>query len=460
MQKILVIDDDLDICLLLKKFLSKKGFEVNTASIGEEGIKKLKEEKFNLVICDFKLPDYDGLEMLQKIKLIDSSLQVIIITGYSDIRVSVDAIRKGAFDYVTKPLYPDELFDTVQKALQKKSVSKGDSSGKPSKNNGFTYVKGISQQSIAVEKNVDLIAKTDMSVIILGETGTGKEYVARSIHDKSERSKQNFLAVDCGALPKDLAGSELFGHVKGSFTGALADKTGSFELADQGTLFLDEIGNLSYDNQVKLLRVLQEKRVKKIGGNNDIPIDVRIIVATNEDLKKEIEAGNFREDLYHRLNEFKIEITPLRERTEDILHFTDHFLKNSARELNKSVPKIDKEVNEIFSTYPWPGNLRELKNMVKRAVLLSADGMITSASLPPELSQSNMDETSDNIDFTRVMTIKEAIQKAEKNAILNALRHANNNKSKAAHLLGIDRKTLYNKLKSLNIQTSVNVREV
>jgi two-component system response regulator HydG len=339
MQRILVIDDDHDINILLRKYFSKKGFDVQTAENGKDAISWLKRNEVDLVLCDFKLPDYDGIEILQKIKIINPDIQVIIITGYSDVRVAVEAVKKGAFEYVTKPLYPDEILLTVNSALEKKEEIQDPRPKKKSstKKEKLEFISGASQQSLIVQKHIDLIAPTDMSVIIQGETGTGKEYVARAIHEKSTRNNQPFVAVDCGALPKDLAGSELFGHVKGAFTGAVADKKGCFELANEGTLFLDEIGNLSYENQIKLLRVLQEQVIKRVGGVKDIAVDVRVIVATNENLRETVKNGAFREDIFHRLNEFKIEISPLRERKEDITVFSEYFLKSANRELSKDI---------------------------------------------------------------------------------------------------------------------------
>ena len=338
MKKILIIDDDREICLLLRKYLTKKGFETHEALSGKEAEKWLKKQEVDLILCDFKLPDYNGLEMLEKIKIIRPAAKVIIITGYSDVRIAVEALKKGAFEYVTKPLYPDEIMLTIINALETEHKQAAPVPKKPSRPEASKtdFISGKSLSAQKVNKHIELIAPTDMSVIILGETGTGKEYVARAIHQKSARSGAPFIAVDCGALPKDLAGSELFGHVKGAFTGALRDKKGCFELANEGTLFLDEIGNLSYENQIKLLRVLQERKVKPLGGSQERKVDVRIIVATNEDLKTAVRKGEFREDIYHRLNEFKIELSPLRERKEDIEVFALHFLKLANEQLRKT----------------------------------------------------------------------------------------------------------------------------
>ena len=317
------------------------------------------------------------------------------------------------------------------------------------------FVQGASPSSKAVQKHIELIAPTDMSVIITGETGTGKEYAARAIHEQSLRKEGPFVALDCGAIPHELAGSELFGHVKGAFTGALKDKEGCFEVANGGTLFLDEIGNLSYENQVKLLRALQERTVKPIGSNKEIPVDVRIIVATNEDLKRAVKKGDFQADIYHRLNEFKIELSPLRERHEDIQLFLKHFIKKANAELNRTVKNISKAAEKKLLEHKWPGNLRELKNVIKRAVLLTTDSPIQTEHLPEELSYSAQQEGDAIqllIENEGVFSLKEITEAAEKYAIQNALKHTHNNRTKTAEILKIARKTLYNKLKAYHLK--------
>ncbi len=457
-KKVLIIDDDGDICLLLERFLNKKGFDAAHTRTGEEAMILLKKHQYEVVLCDYRLPDATGLEMIQRIKIVNPEAIIIIITGYSDVRTAVLTLKQGAYEYVTKPLYPDEILLTINSALRNKSNQVTDSSSKTSvkkrdRSVEKTFVKGKSKQAETVQKHIELIAPTDMSVIILGETGTGKEFVAKAIHQKSNRKEAAFIAIDCGALPKDLAGSELFGHVKGAFTGALSDKKGSFELADGGTLFLDEIGNLSYDNQIKLLRVLQERKIKKLGGVKDIDIDVRIIVATNEDLKKAVKKGTFREDIYHRVNEFKIELSPLRERKGDIMIFANHFLRIANQQLDKDVFGFDEEATECLRNYYWFGNLRELQNVVKRAVLLASGDYISLECIPNEIVSPDYTELetegSEGIDATN---LKSAHASAERQVIINVLEKTGNNKTKAAEVLNIDRKTLYNKLKAYNIK--------
>jgi len=454
MQSILTIDDDRDICKLLDKFFKKKGFETNSRYNGFEAIEYLKNNPVDLVLCDFKLPDYNGIDILQKIKIIKPETQVIIITGYSDVKVAVDALKKGAYDYVTKPLYPDEILMTVQEALKQDLSPKRPGSNEVKVVPGKKYVVGISHQSQAIQKHIELIAPTNLSVIIQGETGTGKEYVARAIHEKSKRNQGPFEAIDCGALPKDLAGSELFGHVKGAFTGALADKKGSFQQANGGTLFLDEISNLSYENQIKLLRVLQERSVRKLGDTKDTPVDVRIIVASNENLKDAVDNGDFREDIFYRLNEFKIDLTPLRERPEDIELFANHFLQQANAQLDKAIEGFDPDALEALKAHQWHGNLRELNNLIKRSVLLCDKHVIDKSFIPSELlnvATSNSGITHLKLTDNAFTSLKDISEEAEKNMILRVLERTNNNKSKTAELLEVDRKTLYNKMKAYGI---------
>lgn len=463
MHKLLIIDDDKDICLVLSKFLTKNNYSVDVAHKGEDGLQLLRSTQYSAILCDYRLPDHTGVEMLRKIKLLQPSVAVIIITGYSDVRIAVETFRYGASDYVTKPLYPDELLVTIKETIAKNekrnqieasSVStdeKVKGTKKPSvvANN---YIIGKSIQSQTVQKYIELIAPAEMSVIIHGETGTGKEFVAQSIHQFSKRSDKPFIAIDCGALPKELAGSELFGHVKGAFTGAVNDKPGSFEIADGGTIFLDEIGNLSYENQVKLLRVIQERRIKRIGATKDIAIDVRIIAATNEDLTKSVKEGRFREDLYHRLNEFKIQLSPLRERKDDIIVFANYFLDKSNQSLQKNVKSFSQAVLDQLTSYYWHGNLRELNNVVKRSVLLTTGDVVETESLPQEIVQANTSTvTAGALVEDNVGLLKSIAGSAERQVIIEVLEKVNYNKSKAAELLKIDRKTLYNKLKLYSI---------
>lgn len=463
MPSILVIDDDRDICSTLTKFLNKSEYIVHTAHTGHDGLQQLRANEYDLILCDYKLPDVTGVELLQRIKILNTTVAIIIITGYSDVKTAVQAFRYGASDYITKPLYPDELLVTIKETIAKNQLKQysfienpqpGGLSKKVRIQDATStadFIIGISEQSQAVQKHIELIAPSEMSVIISGETGTGKEFVAQSIHKYSKRNNKPFIAIDCGALPKELAGSELFGHLKGAFTGAISDKQGSFEVADGGTIFLDEIGNLSYENQIKLLRVLQERKIKRIGATKDISIDVRIIAATNENLSHVVKEGRLREDLYHRLNEFKIHLSPLRERTVDILFFAEDFLKKANQLLGKQVKAFSSEVKHYLTNYYWHGNLRELNNVIRRAVLLSKDDIVQPDSLPPEIIETANSNIGMEVLHENVGLLKSIAWTAERQAIVDALERVNHNKSKAADLLNIDRKTLYNKLKLYNI---------
>ena len=379
MKKILVIDDDSYICDLLVNYLEQRGYNTDGTYSGTNGIKKIQNDIYDLVLCDFRLPDTDGLEVLSQIKKKHFSLPVIIMTAYADIRIAVKLIKAGAFDYITKPIQPEELILIVQKALQSVRGKNDYVSFKE------IFISGKNEKMKQVMKHVEAVAPTDMPVLIQGETGSGKEFIARAIHYNSKRSNKPFIAVDCGALPKELANSELFGHVKGSFTGALSDKTGYFEHANGGTLFLDEVGNLPYENQVKLLRALQENIINRVGDNKNIPVNVRILAATNEDLLSEVTNNVFREDLYHRLNGFKINLPSLRQRKEDIFVFANRFLQRANQTFGKDVKDFDDSVKEIFLNYPWFGNIRELENVIKRCVLLADTSVITIETLPDEI---------------------------------------------------------------------------
>ncbi len=451
MRKILIIDDDNYICDLLVNYLKNNGYEAVGTLSGSTGMKLFGKDNFDLVLCDFRLPDSDGLKMLGKLKSMKPSIPVIIMTAYADIKTAVSTIKSGACDYITKPIQTEEILKMIEKAINSRTGSKLNSDGF---REGF--ITGSSPSIEKVMKHVLVVAETDISVLLEGETGSGKEYLARAIHYKSSRRDQPFIPIDCGAIPKDLANSELFGHIKGSFTGAIKDKTGLFEQANKGTIFLDEVGNLSHENQVKLLRALQERIITRVGDNKAIKVDVRLITATNEDLIKQVTSGGFREDLYHRINGFRIQVPPLRERKEDILVFTEYFIHQANKEFNRNIRGLDTDANNLFLTYPWHGNIRELQNVVNRAVLLTKSDEIVSDVLPEEIRFSHIRESARkqrNIPHKGIPDLKEATLITEQEVIINALMKANNNKSKAAKLLNIDRKTLYNKIKQYGIKT-------
>jgi len=444
MQNILIVDDDVTFCLMLKTFLEKKGFAVTETFTFKDGLKAIQTTIFSTILTDIRLPENDGLELLTEIKKKSPQTPVILMTGYGDIRSAVKAIKMGAYEYVTKPINPDEILFTIQAAIRD-SLDKG--KALPS----LDYVTGIGDLAIKMNEYISLVAPTNLSVLILGESGTGKEYVARKIHNESQRSAKPFVAIDCGALPKDLSASELFGHVKGSFTSAVTDKTGQFIEANGGTIFLDEIGNLSYEVQIQLLRAIQERKVRPVGGNKEINVDLRIIAATNEDLMKGVQKGEFREGLYHRLNEFTLQVPRLQERQADLMIYANHFLALANRELNRSVEEFDNHVINIFKAYAWPGNIRELKNVIRRAVLLSGGEIISSRVLPPELCDSQLQAPAQGTGIDSD-NLKEAIDQIEFEKIKSVLEKVKYNKTKAAQILNIDRKTLYNKLRQYDIE--------
>jgi two-component system response regulator HydG len=446
MPKILLIEDDISFCKLLEKFLVKKAYEVTISFSAAEARIAVKKESFDLILTDLRLPDSDGIGLMAEFKNLYPQIPVILMTGYSDVNTAVKAIKNGASDYISKPFNPDEVLLVITNALQTPQNESSAKENKPVKKQTAAteneFVKGISVASKKLLDHIQLVSPTDMSVLIIGESGTGKEIIAKSIHQQSNRKNNNFIAVDCGAIPKELAASEFFGHLKGSFTGAISDKMGYFEAANGGTLFLDEIGNLSYENQIQLLRALQERKIKPVGSNKEINVDIRIITATNEDLREAVKNGDFREDLYHRINEFSIQSPSLTERGEDLMVFADYFLEKANQQLNKEIIGFSPDVVKIFQNYSWPGNLRELQNCVKRATLLTRGDYIESDVLPAEFFQIQKQQNSAST-FS--------LSENEKETIIHALSKAQNNKSEAAKLLKITRKTLYNKLKQYNI---------
>ncbi len=463
MKQILVIDDEVAIGQLLFNFLSRNGFEVETATSGLGAFEKLSTKAFDLVLCDFRLKDTDGREILKEIKANYPSTGVIIITAYSDIRLAVELIKLGAYDYISKPLYPNEILNTINKALETREaihipvstlppVEKVTPKKGKATSTNLGYVVGESELSVELLRQINLVAPTNFSVLIYGESGTGKEAVAKSIHVKSSRKDKPFIALDCGSLTKELAGSEFFGHEKGSFTGALATKIGHFEQANGGTLFLDEIGNLSYESQMALLRTVQERKVKRIGSTKEIDLDVRIIVATNENLPQAIKEGRFREDLYYRFNEFMIQLPALRDRGDDLILFADFFLVQANQELGKNIQSFPKNILNCFKAYPWPGNIRELKNVIRRLVLLSDGDTILTSALPLEIAAQSKDVSTPISIPSASPDLKNRAQEAEYETIMQVLKQVSFNKSKAAEILNIDRKTLYNKMKSFSIK--------
>lgn len=442
MAQILVIEDDSTFALLLESFLQRNGHTVDVRNNIKSGFQAVQLKLYDVLLLDYRLPDGTGLELLASARNKKLNTPAIIMTSFNDVRTAVKAMQAGAFDYITKPVNPDELLMRLGDALGKKEPEeiKADKS-EPA------FIKGNSEASMKLHEYIELVGPTDMSVIIQGESGTGKEYIASSIHRAGKRSNKPFVAIDCGSLSKELAASELFGHQKGAFTGALFDKKGQFEEANGGTLFLDEVGNLSYDVQIQLLRALQEKVIHPLGSNRQVKVDVRIITATNEDLLSNVQKGEFREDLYHRLNEFKINVPALRDRGNDLDIFIKHFINLANSELGRNVKGLSPEASTIFKKYDWPGNLRELKNVIKRMVLLAKGEEAGIETLPEEMILSiNQPQKPSGTD------LKALNEANEKELITETLRKVKYNKSKAAKLLNIDRTTLYNKMEKYQIE--------
>jgi len=459
-KRILIIDDDIDICTVLSRFLNNNGYEADTAFTASGGLLKFKDGNFDIVITDYRLGEKSGHDVLIEIKKIRPETIVIIITGYAHIKTAVEVMKSGAYDYISKPLIPDEVLNLLSRVMADTENVSEDTTNlgmqkQQGPGSGETYLTGRSKVAQQLYNQVEMVAPTNYSVILYGETGTGKEVIASSIHAKSSRANQPFVAIDCGAISNELAGSTLFGHVRGAFTGAILDKEGHFESANHGTIFLDEVSNLSYETQAILLRVIQERKFKKLGGLKEMDLDIRIIVASNENLLESVQNGRFREDLYHRFNEFTVHVPALRNRADDIPLFAEHFLEKSNLELNKNITGFETEVMNTFLKYSWPGNLRELRNVVRRSVLLTKSGSINMSSLPYEIvhplelpSDSNVNRNSPHQSNRTDFDLKDASSKAEYDTIMSVLRRVNYNKSKAAEILKIDRKTLYNKIRS------------
>jgi len=436
--KILIVEDDTSFGVMLQNWLNRNSYDGILCSTMEDARNEIGNQSFRLIITDLRLPDGDGIMLLAWIKEQKIATPVILMTSYAEIQSAVSAMKLGAFDYLQKPINPSILKQKIQQAITHESPPATPVVKEKKPEIGVVY--GKSKLAKQMYDHIQIVAPTRMSVLITGESGTGKEYAARMIHENSRRKDAPFIAVDCGSLSRELAPSELFGHLKGSFTSAISDKKGVFEQADGGTVFLDEVGNLPYDVQVQLLRALQELKIRPVGSATDIKVDVRIIVATNEDLETAITEGRFREDLYHRLNEFSIMVPPLRERVSDIPHFAAHFLEKANEELDKNVKCFSEEAMMLLKQYPWSGNLRELRNVVRRSVLFTLSEEITPDNLPAFLLKSTPEAD---------IVLHSG---DEKEKIEEALKRANGNKAAAARILKIDRKTLYNKMHQYGIE--------
>lgn len=444
MRHILIVEDDIAFGTMLQTWLRRKGFEVDKATSVGAAVKLLVDMKsVDLVLSDLRLPDHDGLRLLAWMHEHSINAPFIVMTNYAEVQNAVLAMKSGAADYIAKPVQPDILLQKINDAMEQNTQQSNATIQNSTTQNSEAaprYIEGKSEASRQLYSYVELVAPTPMSVLILGASGTGKEYVAHRIHDLSQRRDRPFFALDCGAIPRDVAASEFFGHKKGAFTGADADKRGAFEIANGGTLFLDEVGNLSYEVQVQLLRALQERRIRPVGGTKEIDIDIRLVCATNENLEEAVSEGRFREDLYHRINEFTIYMPKLSERGSDLFLFADLFIRHANEELNRNVEGFDSGAAEMLASHSWPGNLRELNNVVKRAVLLTRGSQITTAELTLAMGQIRTDN---------VLQLHD--EDTERQRIITALQQTNGNKAKAARLLGVDRKTIYNKIEKLGI---------
>lgn len=444
MTRILIVEDDIAFGTMMQTWLKKKGFDVDKATSVGAAVRLIGDKPaYDLVLSDLRLPDRDGLELLAWMHKNNMLIPFIVMTNYAEVQNAVLAMKSGAADYIAKPIQPDILLCKIKDALKNAdnataaaTTPTNNTTTTPQHHNTTTrHIEGNSEASRQLYSYVSLVAPTPMSVLILGASGTGKEYVARRIHEQSQRAGKPFVALDCGAIPRDVAASEFFGHKKGAFTGADADKCGAFEAANGGTLFLDEVGNLSYEVQVQLLRALQERRVRPLGGIEERPIDIRLVAATNENLEQAVAEGRFREDLYHRLSEFTIYMPQLSERGTDLFLFADLFVRLANEDLSRNVEGFEARAAEMLASHTWPGNLRELNNVVKRAVLVARGPYITQEELSAAMGPVRQDP---------ITALHDA--DAERQRILNALQQCGGNKSKAARMLGIDRKTLYNKL--------------
>ena len=444
MTRILIVEDDIAYGPMMQTWLKKKGFDVDKATSVGAAVRLIGDKPaYDLVLSDLRLPDRDGLELLAWMHKNNMLIPFIVMTNYAEVQNAVLAMKSGAADYIAKPIQPDILLCKIKDALKNAdnataaaTTPTNNTTTTPQHHNTTTrHIEGNSEASRQLYSYVSLVAPTPMSVLILGASGTGKEYVARRIHEQSQRAGKPFVALDCGAIPRDVAASEFFGHKKGAFTGADADKCGAFEAANGGTLFLDEVGNLSYEVQVQLLRALQERRVRPLGGIEERPIDIRLVAATNENLEQAVAEGRFREDLYHRLSEFTIYMPQLSERGTDLFLFADLFVRLANEDLSRNVEGFEARAAEMLASHTWPGNLRELNNVVKRAVLVARGPYITQEELSAAMGPVRQEP---------ITALHDA--DAERQRILNALQQCGGNKSKAARMLGIDRKTLYNKL--------------
>ncbi|MBI5016194.1 MAG: sigma-54-dependent Fis family transcriptional regulator [Deltaproteobacteria bacterium] len=451
MSRILVVDDDASLRRIVEYNLAEEGHAVATAGSGEEALSALEKARFDLVVTDIKMPGMDGMDLLRKVKESAPETQVIVITAFGTIEMAVEAMKAGAFEYITKPFNRDELKLTVRKALRFQTLESENVRLKRevTRKFGFENIVGDSSQMQAVFRLVEKVADSDASVLITGESGTGKELVARAIHYRSSRAQRPFLALNCAAIPRELLESELFGHKKGSFTGAIRDKKGKFEEAQGGTLFLDEIGELPIDLQAKILRALQEREVTPVGGNDVLKVDARILAATNRDLEEAIEEGRFREDLYYRLAVVPIHMPSLRERPDDVPLLVAHFLKELS---GKKPVTVDRDAMEALRRYPWKGNVRELENTIERLLILRESDTIRRDDLPEKICSPSTAPEGPEAGFTFTFPPEGfGLEEAERALILEALRRSGWNQSRAAQFLRVPRHILLYRMEKFDI---------
>jgi two-component system response regulator AtoC len=455
--RILVADDEENIRMLLSETLKDEGYEIIEVTNGDEAVKEVKKSDFDCALMDVRMPVLDGMEAFLKIREIRNNLPVIFLTAYGSSDLAIKAMKKGAYDYLTKPFDLEELKVKVKKAIELKELTENAPKFEKDENRYISdEIVGNSPKMQEVFKQIGKVAESDATVLIRGESGTGKELVAKAIHHHSNRKNKPFIVVNCAAIPETLLESELFGHEKGAFTDAYARRIGKFEQAQDGTIFLDEIGDMSLNLQAKLLRILQEKTFSRVGGNETIVSNARVLAATNRNLEKLVETGEFREDLFYRLNVVTIWLPPLRERKEDIPLLVDYFVAKYAEKYKKDVRGVSKEVLELFLDYDWPGNVRELENAVARGVIVTSAPLILIEDLPQTLRDKTKQERQGEVKVEgqleeENLNLPKLIEKIEKEAIIKALEKAEGNKTKAAQILGISRKSLFNKLRYYNL---------
>jgi DNA-binding NtrC family response regulator len=451
--KILVVDDEESMCKFMEIMLKKEGYSVSTSRDGHTALEQVKKESFDLVIADLMMPEMSGLELLSRVKSVNPKTDLIVMTAFASVDSAIEALKKGAFDYITKPFKVDEIKIAVRKSLEQKKMAHENFQLKKELKTKFDFdcFIGNSPEIVKLKKMAEKIAKSDSTVLIQGESGTGKELIARAIHYHSPQSDQPFVTINCAALPENLLESELFGHVKGSFTGAIKDKEGLFKVADGGTFFLDEVGMTSSSIQAKLLRALEEKEITPVGGTIPIKVDVRLIAATNTDLEQEVKLGNFRADLFYRLNVIPIKIPPLRERKDDIKLLSTYFVKKYCQKMQMEEKSITDDAMRWLLSYRWSGNVRELENAIEHAVLLSKGNRITEEYLPQKIKQE------DEIEFvTETQPEAPSLETMEKAYIFWVLNQTGWQKSRAASILGIDASTLYRKIEKYKLKSTVS----